>query len=119
MTFVYRRPAKGLLGGLIAFPSQGWDDKRQGFDPNWRPFKADWVEIKPVIRHVFTHFKAEIKVFVSQVETTNSKNWDDAFQPNNETNNEQQDMPEFEWISEADLHLPKLMEKALQATTHY
>lgn len=116
---VYRRPAKGLLGGLLAFPSQGWDDKRQGFDPNWRPFKADWVEIKPVIRHVFTHFKAEIKVFVSQVETTNSKNWDDAFQPNNETNNEQQDMPEFEWISEADLHLPKLMEKALQATTYY
>ena len=76
-----------------------------------------------LIRHVFTHFKVEIKVYVSQVEKTNSKNWDDAFQPknetNNETNNEKQVMPKFEWIVEADLHLPKLMEKALRATTYY
>mgnify|MGYP007000150536 len=111
----------------LAFPSQGWDDKRQGFDPSWRPFRADWVELKPLIRHAFTHFKAEIKVYVSQVETTNSKNWDDAFQPknetanetNNETDNEKPQMPEFEWIAEEDLNLPKLMEKALLATTYY
>ena len=113
---VYRRPEKGLLGGLLSFPSIGWDDKLQHFDADWRPFEVKWTELKPSIRHVFTHFNAEIKVFVSKVETTDSKVWGKAFQSGSKTCKLVQKSQEFYWIAESELHLPKLMRKALTLT---
>ena len=52
---VYRRNTHGLLGGLLAFPSQGWDDKEQNYNENWRPCNLNWTALKPKIKHVFSH----------------------------------------------------------------
>ncbi|MFD1880261.1 A/G-specific adenine glycosylase [Paracoccus pacificus] len=51
-----RRPARGLLGGTLAFPSTGWDGSDQG-----PPGDADWRELGKV-RHVFTHFQLDLTV---------------------------------------------------------
>jgi len=55
---VLRRPAKGLLGGMLAFPSTGWDKSDTEFD--WPQDVSR--QTKTPITHIFTHFKAEIAV---------------------------------------------------------
>ncbi len=50
-----RRPAKGLLGGLMALPSEGWD----GLEPS--------LDVEPgapfaKIAHVFTHFSLNLEI---------------------------------------------------------
>ncbi|WP_223115729.1 A/G-specific adenine glycosylase [Paracoccus amoyensis] len=55
------RPAKGLLGGTLAFPSSGWD----GCDLP-PPGDADWTEIGHV-RHVFTHFNLSLQVLIGDM----------------------------------------------------
>ncbi|TGD41964.1 A/G-specific adenine glycosylase [Pseudotabrizicola sediminis] len=45
-----RRPDKGLLGGMLGFPGDGWDGAGGA-----APVEADWQEIGE-IRHTFTHF---------------------------------------------------------------
>ena len=47
---VERRPDKGLLGGMLGFPGDGWDGAGGP-----APATADWVDIGEV-RHTFTHF---------------------------------------------------------------
>ena len=47
---VERRPDKGLLGGMMGFPGDGWDGAGGP-----APAIADWREIGEV-RHTFTHF---------------------------------------------------------------
>jgi A/G-specific adenine glycosylase len=106
---VYRRDDKGLLGGLLAFPSQGWDDKLQKFDINWRPVKAGWITLKPAIKHIFTHFRAELQVFLAEYETVDFSSWDALGNAEEDIIKQQK----FEWIAENDLHLPKLMQKSL------
>lgn len=56
---VETRPAKGLLGGTLAFPSTGWD----GSDLP-APAPADWHEIG-LVRHVFTHFALDLTVMTA------------------------------------------------------
>ncbi len=57
------RPQSGLLGGMLSFPSAGWDRSPlelphiDGLD------SIDWQQIEITIRHVFTHFTAEMKVY--------------------------------------------------------
>ncbi|RNF34655.1 A/G-specific adenine glycosylase [Paracoccus methylarcula] len=55
------RPAKGLLGGMLAFPSAGWDGR--DLPP---PGQADWREIGEV-RHVFTHFNLSLQVMLGEL----------------------------------------------------
>ena len=59
------RPAKGLLGGMCAFPTSDWTDNAD-FDAHrsraQAPVKATWRETDMVIRHVFTHFALELKI---------------------------------------------------------
>lgn len=52
------RPAKGLLGGTLAFPSTGWDGSDHA-----PPAAADWQDLGSV-RHVFTHFTLDLDVAV-------------------------------------------------------
>ena len=63
-----KRPDKGLLGGMLTFPSHGWDgsacpewlaDGMSGF--HWRKEQFE-------IRHVFTHFTAIITVYDGKIE---------------------------------------------------
>ena len=56
-----RRPARGLLGGLLAFPSTGWD--RRDLPP---PGRACWHPIGAV-RHVFTHFTLDLTVMTGEL----------------------------------------------------
>jgi A/G-specific adenine glycosylase len=56
-----RRPERGLLGGMLGFPGDGWDGG--GGDA---PATADWQEIGEV-RHTFTHFHLILRVLVGQV----------------------------------------------------
>jgi A/G-specific adenine glycosylase len=51
-----RRPAKGLLGGMLALPSCDW---RGGDAPP--PLAGDW-QMLGVVRHGFTHFELELAV---------------------------------------------------------
>lgn len=93
---VIRRPAKGLLGGMIGFPSYGWDKSEE---------ETSWIEAggaTPVqvgsISHVFTHFKAEI--YVARI------NWPEATP-----------LPEpLFWVA-ADTPLPSLMAKILKSAS--
>ncbi|MDO5641415.1 MAG: A/G-specific adenine glycosylase [Paracoccus sp. (in: a-proteobacteria)] len=51
-----RRPAKGLLGGTLAFPSSQWDGS--DLPP---PLAADWQDLGHVT-HIFTHFALDLQV---------------------------------------------------------
>lgn len=54
------RPARGLLGGMLAFPTTEW-----GEDPAPAPpFVADWRRVGEV-RHVFTHFALTLAVMTT------------------------------------------------------
>ena len=56
---VERRPARGLLGGTLGFPTTGWDGSDQG-----APFAADWRAAGEV-RHIFTHFDLRLRVLTA------------------------------------------------------
>lgn len=56
-----RRPAEGLLGGTMAFPSAGWDGR--DLPP---PGPADWRPIG-LVRHVFTHFSLTLEVVMGDL----------------------------------------------------
>jgi A/G-specific adenine glycosylase len=56
-----RRPDKGLLGGMRALPSSGW----QG-DEIAEPFPHRWIAAGAVA-HVFTHFTLDLRVHVAVV----------------------------------------------------
>ncbi|MGB7204330.1 MAG: A/G-specific adenine glycosylase [Anderseniella sp.] len=49
-----RRQEKGLLGGMLEFPSTGWDSK-EAFQ-QMPPYNATWRETGKRIEHTFTHF---------------------------------------------------------------
>ena len=56
-----RRPDRGLLGGMLGFPGDGWD----GAD-GCAPLTVDWTNIGEV-RHTFTHFHLILQVVTAQV----------------------------------------------------
>ena len=66
-----RRPARGLLGGTLAFPSTGWDGSN--VTP---PAEADWREVGRV-RHVFTHFELDLAVLTAQATEAARGDWHD------------------------------------------
>lgn len=57
-----QRPAEGLLGGTLAFPSSGWDGRE--LPP---PGPARWRELGHV-RHVFSHFSLSMQVLIGDLE---------------------------------------------------
>jgi A/G-specific adenine glycosylase len=65
-----RRPASGLLGGMVELPGTSW---REGLWPDAEalkhaPMKVDW---RPAghVQHGFTHFQLTIDLFAAQVTT--------------------------------------------------
>jgi A/G-specific adenine glycosylase len=58
------RPAKGLLGGMRALPTSGWNDAPSLDEA---PFEADWRLISLPVRHVFTHFSLDLAVACARV----------------------------------------------------
>ncbi len=57
-----RRPDRGLLGGMLGFPGDGWDGA--GGPP---PVAADWSDIGEV-RHTFTHFHLILRLLLSRLD---------------------------------------------------
>ena len=61
-----RRPEKGLLGGLVEFPTTEWTQTFVASDA-FAPLKAEWHRRIGVVRHVFTHFPLELIVYIANV----------------------------------------------------
>ena len=70
--FLQTRPERGMLGGMVAFPSAGWTDADPSFDPDLpfanAPFDADWALAEDQVSHVFTHFALTMDVAVARVD---------------------------------------------------
>jgi A/G-specific adenine glycosylase len=56
---LFRRPDKGLLGGMVAFPTTDWTTKPVLPSP---PLEADWLAWPETVIHIFTHFRLELTV---------------------------------------------------------
>jgi A/G-specific adenine glycosylase len=76
---VEQRPPKGLLGGTIGFPGNGWDTKSHH---TAAPITANWQNTGD-IKHTFTHFHAVLTVLAA---TTSARPDHGMFQPVNPEN---------------------------------
>jgi A/G-specific adenine glycosylase len=58
---VERRPERGLLGGMLGFPGDGWDGSAgvAPLDAGWRPAGE--------VRHTFTHFHLKLAIQAGRV----------------------------------------------------
>jgi A/G-specific adenine glycosylase len=59
-----KRPASGLLGGMLEVPSTDWSDTMMAADMAMAgaPVRADWWPMPGGVVHVFTHFRLELQV---------------------------------------------------------
>ncbi|MDC3108117.1 A/G-specific adenine glycosylase [Paracoccaceae bacterium] len=60
-----RRPSKGILGGLLGFPTTKWDVERNSAS---FPFKANWFHTGRIVIHQFSHFKLELEIVFGETE---------------------------------------------------
>ena len=67
-----RRPSKGILGGLLGFPTTKWDFEKN--DPSL-PFNADWFYSGKIVTHQFSHFKLELEIVFGE---TNLSGFDNS-----------------------------------------
>ena len=63
-----RRDAKGLLGGMMGFPTKGWESSKDAMGATDlgikdAPFAADWRPLNQEVRHIFTHFELSLRVY--------------------------------------------------------
>lgn len=63
-----RRPAKGLLGGMMEIPSTPWRADPWTIDEALAaaPLTARWRSIPGAVEHVFTHFSLELSVVAAR-----------------------------------------------------
>lgn len=59
---IRRRPEQGLLGGMMEFPGTPWQEEIGGLESHM-PAQCQWRELPGAVRHVFTHFRLELKVY--------------------------------------------------------
>jgi len=68
--FMVSRPERGMLGGMLAFPSAGWTPDDGAYDPENpfanAPFEADWRMAGDSVSHIFTHFSLSMDVAVAR-----------------------------------------------------
>ena len=72
-----RRPEKGLLGGMMEFPSTDWRARP------WKaqealtqaPLSAQWKPLPGLVRHGFTHFELELTVFAGRASVKEAGLW--------------------------------------------
>ena len=64
-----RRPARGLLGGMMEFPSSAWRAQpwSLGQAIAEAPLPASWRTVAGVVRHTFTHFVLDLGVARAEV----------------------------------------------------
>ena len=66
---VRRRPEKGLLGGMMEFPSTPWSEVRSvpSIAADHAPVNADWLPLDGTVEHVFTHFRLVLEICTASV----------------------------------------------------
>jgi A/G-specific adenine glycosylase len=66
-TLLLRRPPKGLLGGMLAFPSTEWRSAiwTEAEAVRAAPLKARWKVLPDIVEHTFTHFHLKLQVWVA------------------------------------------------------
>ena len=62
-----RRPPKGLLGGMLEFPSSPWTAAAPHDPLAHAPMKGEWKRLPTRVEHVFTHFKLTLDVYAARV----------------------------------------------------
>ena len=67
-----RRPAKGLLGGMLALPTGSWGEQPSSADG--APAPADWRSAGSV-DHVFTHFALRLELLAAEAEAPPEGLW--------------------------------------------
>lgn len=101
-----RRPAKGLLGGMMEVPSSPWETTLdQATALAHAPVDAEWTTKNAPVVHVFTHFRLELVVMWARVRKRTSLRA--AAEPDR-----------CEWVPTSDLDtaaLPSLMRKVIAA----
>lgn len=65
-----RRPSSGLLGGMMEIPSTPWNN---ALNKSVRAAKLEiksvkWTNVPGLVKHIFTHFKLELKVMIARVD---------------------------------------------------
>ncbi len=66
-----RRPSKGILGGLLGFPTTNWNVEKN--EPTY-PFKAKWTYTKRMVTHQFSHFNLELEIVLGDTENPRFEN---------------------------------------------
>lgn len=59
-----RRPDRGLLGGMLGWPTTDW---AENLTPGPPPLAADWVDVPGEVRHTFTHFHLRLRLRLGHV----------------------------------------------------
>ena len=77
-----RRPARGLLGGMLGWPGSDWSEVPEAAPPA----EADWQLLPGEVRHTFTHFHLRLAVLAARLpeDTTPARGGflaHDAFRP--------------------------------------
>ncbi len=58
------RPDKGLLGGMLGWPTTDWAEDAPQEAP---PLEADWRDLPAEARHTFTHFHLRLAICIATV----------------------------------------------------
>jgi A/G-specific adenine glycosylase len=100
-----RRPARGLLGGMLEVPSSDWAHSWPPLPEAMRaaPVGGDWRMVPGLVLHTFTHFRLEASVYRAHV-------------PMRAALTVAADAPRCQWLPRGDLHaaaLPSVMRKLI------
>ena len=65
-----RRPANGLLGAMMEFPSTEWRARKWSAAAARKqaPVDGEWTPLPGTVRHGFTHFRLELDVLAGRVD---------------------------------------------------
>ena len=66
-----RRPSKGVLGGLLGFPTTKWEVIK---NKPTLPLEASWTFTKRIVKHQFSHFKLELEIVLGEKGTSKFDN---------------------------------------------
>jgi A/G-specific adenine glycosylase len=73
---IERRPEKGLLGGLMGFPTSPWEERNPPQNAlNFAPIKTQWEPVEGVITHTFTHFHLTFSIMKGCVKNPKEGLW--------------------------------------------
>ena len=72
-----RRPDKGLLGGMMEFPSTPWREERwsEAQAKSQAPMPMRWQSLPGVVRHGFTHFELELRLLHGKARADREGRW--------------------------------------------